>query len=292
MVPPNTIRTVVLFGASLLPACGDSNNDFGSNDDPVAADTGEMVSSSSDADQALEPVPAEGGIWRGIDSNGDEWLFMVTPGASMTRIANLTMGHAGEISRDAYAFSEVRGLEGYAYWALPPANDMASYGWSLCIVDAPWNARQPIQGKLACDQMPNGEWVRDIDLAFDPLFDLDVDRLLLVGNWTDAGNPGIDVASFDASGQITGQSSASECVYLGNAVADDSMVNLYHVEWSFSSCSDENAALNGVTFTGLATIDDRNDPVILTVVGTGITRVHPYEENGRGISFTAVFQKY
>jgi hypothetical protein len=261
-------------------------------DVPAPGLSGSKPYSEASQTNCVNDVPAEGGIWRGSDSAGHEYLLMAAPGACMTRIADLTLGYAGDGLDARHASDDSKGISGYGYWAYPRLSEMASYAWSLCILDADWEPRRPIQGLLSCAQMPDGEWLRSVDLAFDPLYDAGASRSLLSRHWTDVRNPGVDVASFDASGQLTGQNGASGCVYLGNASAIDERYNVYEIEWSFANCTGDSVALNGVAFTGLATIDSTREPMTLTFLGTGFTRIPPYEENGRAISFIAVYEEY
>lgn len=293
MFKPDTTRVWVLTGAALLAACSSDHSPV-SADDAGAADRARNQGVSEPA----ASIPGWGGIWRGTDSAGHEYLLLAAPFGA--RIADLTLGYAstrfGALNGSADPASPA---SGYAFWAYSPLADIGSYGWSLCVLFAEWQSGLPIDGALDCGQMPDGDWTRDVHFEFDGLsYGIDADLSLLAGTWTDTSDPGADVLSIDGSGQLTGQSAATDCFYGGQASVFDSSANIYSIRWSFDNCSGDNAGLNGVVFTGLATIDfDVVDwftatPKTLRFLGTGRTFIPPYEENGLGISLTAIYDKY
>jgi len=293
MIQNNTTRVWVLFGAAILAGCN-------SDSSPVSADDKQGPDFASEqpvSAPALSIPHARTGIWRGTDSAGHQYVLMAGPTGA--RIADVTLDYAspafGELNGSRNAESPV---EGYAFWAFSTLADIGSYGWSLCVLFvAEWQTGLPIDGSLNCAQMPDGDWERDISLEFDSLYDIDADLSLLAGTWTGSGDPGADVLSIDETGHLSGQSASNDCIYAGQAAVINSGFNLYSIDWSFDNCSGDDAGLNGVVFTGLATLTPEDDwwndgPATLTFTGTGRTFIPPYEENGLGISFTAIYEKY
>jgi hypothetical protein len=94
-------------------------------------------------------------------------------------------------------------------------------------------------------------------LTYDPLYDRDSSLATIAGNYRE---PNGTVVTVDANGNIFSQDATTGCVLNGRASVIDSRYNAYHVEYTFASCTGQLTALNGVTFTGLATLDNTTPP--------------------------------
>jgi hypothetical protein len=56
----------------------------------------------------------------------------------------------------------------------------------------------------------------------------------------------------------------------------DSALNIYQVSYSFGNCTAAYAVLNGVQFTGLATLNPSSSPAQITMAVTGASGTSQY----------------
>lgn len=94
-------------------------------------------------------------------------------------------------------------------------------------------------------------------LTYDALYDRDSSLATIAGNFR---APNGTVVSVDASGNIFSQDATTGCVVNGKASIIDTRYNAYYFEYKFGSCAGQLTVLNGVTFTGLGTLDNTAAP--------------------------------
>lgn len=107
-------------------------------------------------------------------------------------------------------------------------------------------------------------------LTYNALYDRDSSLATIAGNFRE---PNGTVVSVDASGNIFSQDATTGCVVNGKASIIDSRYNAYDIQYTFSSCIGELTVLNGVTFTGLGTLDNTAVPeqAVIAVTYQGTT---------------------
>ena len=90
------------------------------------------------------------------------------------------------------------------------------------------------------------------------------------GNYTDVVTGA--VLSITSLGVMSSQNPANSCVLSGSVVTSDTAHDLYEVSYIFGSCASTYAVLNGVQFTGLATLNTNVSPAQITmaVIGTSM----------------------
>jgi hypothetical protein len=93
------------------------------------------------------------------------------------------------------------------------------------------------------------------------------------GNYTD--NSTGAVLSINTNGVMTSQA-ASGCVLNGSVSTSDSSHNIYEVAYSYANCTGGDAALNGVQFTGLATLNSAQSPALLLMAVAGASTTAEY----------------
>jgi hypothetical protein len=88
------------------------------------------------------------------------------------------------------------------------------------------------------------------------------------GNYTDAVTGA--VLSITSLGVMSSQNPNNSCVLNGSLTTHDTAHDLYEVSYTFGSCTSTYAVLNGVQFTGLATLNTNVSPAQITmaVIGT------------------------
>jgi hypothetical protein len=96
----------------------------------------------------------------------------------------------------------------------------------------------------------------------------------IAGNYTD--NSTSAVLSINSNGVMT-ESAPNSCMLNGSVSTNDTTHDLYEVAFSYGNCAVPYAVLNGVQFTGLATLNNSVSPaqLIIAIAGTSTTSV-PY----------------
>jgi len=94
------------------------------------------------------------------------------------------------------------------------------------------------------------------------------------GNYTD--NVTGAVTSINSAGVMTSQNPSNGCVLNGSISTNDTSHNIYQVAFSYGSCTGMYAVLNGVQFTGLASLNTSSSPVQLGVAVTGASSTAKY----------------
>jgi hypothetical protein len=95
--------------------------------------------------------------------------------------------------------------------------------------------------------------------TFSSSYDTASSLATVAGNYTD----GSATLSIDGNGVIFEQDPTTGCVINGQISTIDAQYNAYSVSVTFSSCTGTAAAANGVTFTGLASLDQTVSPAQL-----------------------------
>jgi hypothetical protein len=113
----------------------------------------------------------------------------------------------------------------------------------------------------------SGSW----SLTFQGLSNNTSSDTTISGNYTDTVTGA--VLSITTLGVMSSQNPANGCVLNGSVTTHDTAHNLYEVSYSFGNCSGTYIVLNGVPFTGLATLNTNVSPAQITmaVVGTPTT---------------------
>jgi hypothetical protein len=92
-----------------------------------------------------------------------------------------------------------------------------------------------------------------VTLAYDATYERDSSLAVLAGTFVDFATDA--VADIDVNGALFMQDPTSNCVINGTFSIIDPQFNAYRLQYTYSSCAGADAALNGVTFRGLAVLD-------------------------------------
>lgn len=107
-----------------------------------------------------------------------------------------------------------------------------------------------------------------LDLKFDTTYYESSSLDEIAGTYHDQATG--TIVTVDASGSIFAQDAASSCVINGTAAIIEDTYNIYGVKLTYSNCQGLQAVLNGITFTGFATLQDTAaspPPVFVAVTG-------------------------
>jgi len=110
----------------------------------------------------------------------------------------------------------------------------------------------------------SGKW----SLNFEAQSNIASSTTAVSGNYTD--NVTGAVTSINTSGGMTSQNPNNGCVLNGSISTSDGSHDIYQVAFSYGNCTGAYAVLNGVQFTGLASLNSRSSPAQLTLAVTGI----------------------
>jgi hypothetical protein len=94
------------------------------------------------------------------------------------------------------------------------------------------------------------------------------------GNYTDASTGA--VLSITSSGVMTSQNASNSCVLNGSVSTNDTTNDIYEVAYSFGNCTGSYASLNGVQFTGLATLYTGGSAAQIIMAVTGASSSAKY----------------
>ena len=106
-----------------------------------------------------------------------------------------------------------------------------------------------------------------LNLTFDALYNRASSLTTLSGNFTSPSNN--VVVTVGSNGALFSQDPNSGCVLNGTASVINTSYNLYKVQFDYASCAGQAAALNGVPFTGIATLDNTVVPERIIAGVTG-----------------------
>jgi len=101
-----------------------------------------------------------------------------------------------------------------------------------------------------------------ISLRYNALYERDSSLATVSGNYTDAFAPGSDIVNVSSSGVLFGQSLGASCVINGAVTVINPAYNAYEIQYSYANCTGVDSVLNGATFSGIATLDNTENPEV------------------------------
>ena len=107
-----------------------------------------------------------------------------------------------------------------------------------------------------------------LNLTFDALYNKGSSLSTLAGNFVEVGNTNV-VVTVRTDGSLFSQDPGTGCVLNGTVSIINATYNAYKVQFSYGNCAGNAVVLNGVQFTGLATLDTTLAPQQLLVAATG-----------------------
>jgi len=249
----SSIRLTGILGATgvtlMLFACnGTSDNDNGGSTINASA-TG--IWSGSDSVSGL-------GITAFIDSAGQ---------ATFIRADGVQFDGAVQVSGNTLAVT----VTGYADFPMA-FSDGSTYG--IGTINGTVTTGSTLSATLDFTTNGNtavsGSW----SLTFEALSNNSSSTSAVSGNYTDSTTGA--VLSITSAGALTEQNSNNSCVLNGSISTSDSTHDIYEVAYSFADCTGTYATLNGVQFTGLASLNTNSSPAQLTIAVAGASATAKY----------------
>jgi hypothetical protein len=251
-MPARSIRLIGIIGAAaaalMLPGCN-----------------GTSSSSTTSTTNASAT-----GVWSGSDS---------VSGLSVTAFIN-SAGQATFIRADGVQFvgpAEVSGntlaITVNGYTDFPGTfSDGSTYG--IGTVNGTVTTGATISATL--DFTTNGgtavsgTW----SLTFETLSNTSSSPAAISGNYTDTVTGA--VLSITSAGAMTEQNPNNSCVLNGSISTADSTHDIYEVAYTFEDCTGTYSTLNGVQFTGLASLNTNLSPAQITMAVSGASTSGKY----------------
>jgi CSLREA domain-containing protein len=204
-----------------------------------------------------------GGIWTGIDSDGDLIAAFVTETGRFHVIDEFLNQGSGILSvsngNDVTANFQLVTEFGFTF---PDGTTLAD-----CTLSGTVTERQTMSVTVNCTTTAGLQDQITVTLNYDAIYERDSSLATIAGVYDDGSGIVTDIAS---DGMIFEQDPVTGCVTIGQVrVINNGTFNLYDVEFGFSNCIGPFAFLNGSSFVGIGTLDNTVTPEVLIVFATG-----------------------
>jgi len=234
-----TIGLLLLLG--LLGACGGGGGDRAGGTADVAPMSAPMNASP-------------GGIWNGTDSASNLAVVgIVTEAGQFYFIRSDGALYTGAVSVSGTTVSG--NLQGFAPFGTAYADGSNHGSGTLSGTVA---ERSTLAVTIMFTTTAGTAITSNLPMTFNALYDEGSSLATVAGNFT---APDGTVVSVSESGSVSAQDATSGCVINGMLSIINASYNVYGVSYSFTSCTGQYAALNGVTATGLGTLNTLDSPV-------------------------------
>ena len=233
------VPTLVVLG--LLSGCGGGGS------------SSALGSSAPPSGSTLPTTNATpGGIWRGVDSVSNLQVIGLVDEAGefhFIRTDNVQYVGTATVSTDTISAS----FEGFTQLGSVFAdNSDHGTGTVAGTVQARSTLSLSTQFKTDSGAVSNGT----LDLTFDTLYNRASSLATISGNFS---NNGVEV-TLSSNGTIFWQDPRTSCVVNGTVSIINATYNAYRVQFTYASCTGQDAALNGLEFNGMATLDNTQSP--------------------------------
>ena len=209
----------------------------------------------------LIPNASPGGIWIGSDNSGLDIYALSTESGRIHWIAPST-------EEQGFGNATVTGNNvTFSYTYVAPFGFVLADGSSSasCSASGTIQERHSLDVNTTCTTNAGGTFGGSATLTYDALYDRDSSLALIAGNYDDFGL----VLNVSGSGVVFEQDPNTGCVVNGQVSIISSAFNAYDVSITYANCRGNAAILNGVTFTGLGTLDNTVVPETAVVGLTG-----------------------
>ncbi len=227
---------------------------------------------STGTDSNTNTTQSATGVWSGSDS---------VSGLGVTAIIN-SAGQGTFMRSDGVLFTgsvQVSGssvavtVDGYPDFSAT-FSDGSTYG--LGTLDGTVTTGSTLTATLSFTTNGNTAITGNWSLSYEALSDTASSTTAISGNYTDTVTGA--VIAISTSGAMSGQTASNSCALSGSVSTSDSTHNVYEVAYTYSGCTSTYSVLNGVQFTGLATLNPNLSPaqILMGVTGTASTSGDKY----------------
>jgi len=222
--------------------------------------------STNDGSGGTTTTQSATGVWTGTDSvSGDTVIALINSGGLATFIRGDGLQFTGPVQVSGGNF--VAAVAGYTDFN-STFTDGSTYG--IGTLNGTVTTGQSITASLSFTSNGGTAVTGTWSLSFQALSTNTSSDSTISGNYTDVVTGA--VLSINSAGAMTSQNGQNGCVLNGSIATSDTSHDLYEVSYTFgSSCTGTSAVLNGVQFTGLATLNTNSAPAQITMAVVGIS---------------------
>lgn len=257
---------------------------FGCGDDTISP---EIMDSSSGINGASPGAPntkaSPGGFWHGEDSDGGSIIMVVTETGRFHLVdADLSQG-SGVLS-----VSDANEVESNFHFVTQRGSTFADGTTStFCALSGVVAERQAMTISVDCSNLAGLRNEFEATLSNKELYERDSSLAAIAGNYQ-GDKIVLDIAG---DGSIFSQDPGTGCVVNGQVNIIDNAFNAYDVEFTYSNCVEQAAALNGSNFVGIALLDDTVVPEALFVAAIGNTDGDVPSFEGNFVSYVQTLER-
>jgi hypothetical protein len=212
------------------------------------------------------------GVWSGSDSvTGQSVTALIDAAGLATFVRSDGAQFVGQVTTSGNTFA--MSVQGYSNFGTPFSDGSTSGSGTLNgTVMSGGTLNATLTFSTAGHTPMSGTW----SLSFEALSNDRSSLAAISGNYRDTA--AITVLSINGDGAITSQNPVNHCVLNGSVTTHDGAHDLYEVSYSYGDCTGAAATLNGVEFTGLASLNSGAAPVQLTIAVTGSSPAGRYAQ--------------
>jgi hypothetical protein len=210
------------------------------------------------------------GVWSGSDSvSGLSVTALIDAAGLATFIRSDGVQFVGQIATSGNTLAAT--VEGYSDFGTA-FSDGSTYGSGA--LNGTVMSGSTLSATLTFTTNGNTPMSGTWSLTFEAVSNDSSSVTAISGNYRDAATAA--VLSVNGGGAMSGQNPASHCVLNGSITTHDGAHDVYEVSYSFDDCTGAYAVLNGVEFTGLASLNSGASPVQVTMAVTGAASASRY----------------
>src|SRR5690606_26031891 len=232
---------LVLLCLSLCMLAG-CNGERSGGQNPLGGGGGGGPGGGNDRDRSI------GGLWFGVDPiSGQDVIGIASEDGDFHFVREDLVQYAGEADTDGTT------VTGEFVGFTPPGfefEDGSTRGTGTLsgLVDE----REELQLQIVFTTSAGTQDSGTITLRYDDVYERDSSLSTIAGNYAIRGTNG--VVNVNSNGVVFAQNSTTGCTANGEVSVIDPRYNAYRVEWTYSACAGDFSVLNGLTFSGLATL--------------------------------------
>jgi hypothetical protein len=216
-----------------------------------------------DGSGTLVPTASPGGIWEGSDSSSGLQVTGIVDEAGqfhfirsdLVQFVGMATTSANAVTASFDGFTQVGDVFG----------DGSTHGTGTLSGTIAQRSTLALSYHFTTDAGTASSGT--LNLSFNSLYNVASSLSTLAGSYTDATSSATVTVS--SSGAIASQDATTMCAVTGQLSIINSMYNAYDVTYTYSNCTGTYAVLNGVQFSGLATLNNGTSPVNLVIAVTG-----------------------
>lgn len=214
-------------------------------------------------------IQSIGGVWEGTDSLGHSVIALVDEAGEFHLIRDDGVQYAGKADITGSSVSaRVEQFGGFG------AAVSGGTKYETLLLSGTVQAHLLLTVTVRSIATVNATLPDRIELKFNPIYAMPSSLGTFAGHYTDTASG--DAITVTGNGAVFWQDPSTGCLAQGTVSTIEASHNLYEVQFSYSNCQGRSTELDGVQFSGLATLDASMDPERAIIGVTGQARGSGY----------------